>query len=171
MSKVLRIFAYRLCSFSIQKRCGSRIENKSKHIWIFQGKDLLFSLLLECKINIKDFSSFQNEIPEGQRIKVFVTMGSKNYSYDTEDIVTKEVVGRVTKIRGLCLRGDVSNAMDTNQMLEFVEKMQRNEKVEKAVPQLSLEINNTTKPSWLRKFKAFTLTLATSRGTTMHLKV
>ena len=102
-------------------------------------------MLLECKIYIKDFSCFQNEIPEGQRIKVFVTMGSKNYSYDTEDIVTKEVVGRVTKIRGLCLRGDVSNAMDTNQLLEFVEKMQRNEKVEKAIPQLRLKINNSTK--------------------------
>ena len=102
-------------------------------------------MLLECKIDITDFSCFQNEIPEGQRIKVFVTMGSKNYSYDTEDIVTKEVVGRVTKIRGLCLRGDVSNAMDTNQMLEFVEKMQRNEKVEKAIPQLRLKINNSTK--------------------------
>ena len=88
-------------------------------------------MLLECKIDIKDFSCFQNKIPEGHRIKVFVTKGSKNYSYDTEDIVTKEVVDRVTKIRGLCLRGDVSNAMDTNQMLEFVKKMQRNEKVEK----------------------------------------
>ena len=42
-----------------------------------------------------------NEVPEGQRIKVFVTMGCKNYSYDLEDIASKKFVGRVTKMKGL----------------------------------------------------------------------
>ena len=108
MSKVLRIFAYRLCNFLMRKRCGSRIENKSEHIWIFQSK--YFSYFASSQNTHRRLFCFQKEISEGQRIKILVTIGSKNYSYDTEDIVTKEVVGRVTKIRGLCLRGDVSNA-------------------------------------------------------------
>ena len=91
------------------------------------------------------FGFFKNEIPEGQRIKLFVTMGSKNYSYDCEDVVTKKVVQRVVKIRGLTLKGDMSTAIDTNQMLDFVEKIQENKRIEKSIPQFRLRINNATK--------------------------
>ena len=84
------------------------------------------------------FGFFKNEIPEGQRIKLFVTMGSKNYSYDCEDVVTKKVVQRVVKIRGLTLKGDMSTAIDTNQMLDFVEKIQENKRIEKSIQQFIL---------------------------------
>ena len=72
-------------------------------------------------------------------------MGSKNYSYDKEDVATKEIVGRVTKIRGMTLRGPSLKAIDTNQMLDFVGKMQEDQKVEKAIPQQRLKINNVSK--------------------------
>ena len=76
---------------------------------------------------------------------MFVTMGSKNYSYDCEDVVTKKVVQRVVKIRGLTLKGDMSTAIDTNQMLDFVEKIQENKRIEKSIPQFRLRINNAIK--------------------------
>ena len=72
-------------------------------------------------------------------------MGSKNCSYDKEDVATKEIVGRFTKIRGLTLRGPSLKAIDTNQMLDFVGKMQEDQKVEKAIPQQRLRINNVSK--------------------------
>ena len=43
------------------------------------------------------------------------------------------------------MKGNVSNAINTNQMLEFVEKMQENKKVQKAIPQFRLRINNVSK--------------------------
>ena len=51
-------------------------------------------------------------------------MGSKNYSYDLEDLLTGKIVGRITKIRGLCLQGEVLETINTNQMLEFVQAIQ-----------------------------------------------
>ena len=52
------------------------------------------------KIHPSLFGAFKNEVAEHQLIKIFVTMGSKNYSYDLIDSATHEVVGRITKIRG-----------------------------------------------------------------------
>ena len=34
------------------------------------------------KVHPSIFGSFKNEVAEGQRIKLFVTMGAKNYSYE-----------------------------------------------------------------------------------------
>ena len=72
-------------------------------------------------------------------------MSSKNYSYEVEDVLSKEVVGRITKIRGLCLSGKIQEQMDTSRMLEFIEALQQNKKVQTTVPQLRLIINSETK--------------------------
>ena len=110
-------------------------------------------MVFRCKKNVDPgikvhpsiFGHFKNEVPEGQRIKIFVTMGSKNYSYDLEDIATQEITGRVTKIGGLTLSGPALKTMDTNKMLEFVQKIQENECVEESVPQFRMKINNVSK--------------------------
>ena len=87
------------------------------------------------KIHPSLFGAFKNEVAEHQLIKIFVTMGSKNYSYDLIDSVTNEVVGRITKIRGLTLHGTGSIAINTDAMLEFVQKIQEDKRVDKEVPQ------------------------------------
>ena len=97
------------------------------------------------KIHSSIFGYFKREVPEGQRIKIFVTMGSKNYSYDLEDLLTGKIVGRITKVRGLCLRGQVLDTINTNQMLEFVQAIQENKHIEKSVKQFRMRINNASK--------------------------
>ena len=72
-------------------------------------------------------------------------MGSKNYSNDLEDLLTGKIVGRITKIRGLCLRGKVLETINTNQMLEFVQAIQEDKRIEKSVPQFKMRINNVSK--------------------------
>ena len=97
------------------------------------------------EIHSSIFGHFKQEVPEGQRIKIFVTMGSKNYSYNLEDLLTGKIVGRITKIRGLCLRGEVLETINTNQMLEFVQAIQEDKRIEKSVPQFRMRINNVSK--------------------------
>ena len=72
-------------------------------------------------------------------------MGAKNYSYEARKILTKEPTTRVTKIRGLTLYGKAKDQMDMERMLEFVEKIQQNEKVKESVPQVRIQINGLTK--------------------------
>ena len=55
-------------------------------------------------------------------------MSAKNYSYQTQNKVTKEPSGRCTKIRGLSLSDKAQASMDTERMLSFVEKIQQDEK-------------------------------------------
>ena len=52
---------------------------------------------------------------------------------------------RVTKIRDLTLYGKAKDQMDMERMLEFVEKIQQNEKVKESVPQVRIQINGLTK--------------------------
>ena len=97
------------------------------------------------KIHPSLFGAFKNEVAEHQLIKIFVTMGSKNYSYDLIDSVTNEVVGRITKIRGLTLQGSGSIAINTDAMLEFVRNTQEDKRVDKEVPQYRIWINSVSK--------------------------
>ena len=91
------------------------------------------------------FGSFASEIPEDEEITVVCCMGAKNYSYEARKILTKEPTTRVTKIRGLTLYGKAKDQMDMERMLEFVEKIQQNEKVKESVPQVRIQINGLTK--------------------------
>ena len=63
-------------------------------------------------------------------------MSAKNYSYQTQNKVTKEPSGRCTKIRGLSHSDKAQASMDTERMLSFVEKIQQDEKVQELVPQI-----------------------------------
>ena len=72
-------------------------------------------------------------------------MSAKNYSYQTQNKVTKEPSGRCTKIRGLSLSDKAQASVDTERMLSFVEKIQQDEKVQELVPQIRLIINGVTK--------------------------
>ena len=74
-----------------------------------------------------------------------VCMSAKNYSYETQNKITKESSGRCTKIRGLSLSGKAQEGMDTQRMLSFVEKVQQNEKVQEKIPQMRIIINGVTK--------------------------
>jgi hypothetical protein len=91
------------------------------------------------------FGHFSNEIAEDEMISLVVCNGSKNYSYEKKSKITQELSGRVTKIRGLSLSGQVQEAMDTQRMLTFVEKMQEDKKVKQLVPQRRLIINGVSK--------------------------
>ena len=124
---------------------------------IENGADLMYSdtdsIVFGCKKGVDHglevhptvFGKFKNEIDEGQRIKLFVVMSSKNYSYEVEDVSTKAIINRVTKIRGLCLSGKVQEQMDTQRMLAFVQALQQNKKIQTTVPQMRLIINSETK--------------------------
>ena len=105
----------------------------------------LFCTLYSLRAEKQKSLYLQDEIPEGRRIKLFVTMGAKNYSYDEEDIITKEIIGRCTKVRGLTLSGPALEKMDTKRLLEFVQKIQENQRVEQTVPQYRLRINGISK--------------------------
>ena len=72
---------------------------------------------------------FSSEIAEDGEITVVCCIGAKNYSYLTRKKATKEPGKRVTKIRGLTLKGEACNQMDVNKMVQFVEKVQQNQKV------------------------------------------
>ena len=63
------------------------------------------------------FGPFSSEVAEGEETSLFVCIGAKNYSYEVQDMLTKEVIKRITKIRGLTLSGKVASEMDTNRML------------------------------------------------------
>ena len=58
-------------------------------------------------------------------------MSAKNYSYETQNKITKESSGQCTKIRGLSLSGKAQEGMDTQRMLSFVEKVQQMRKCKK----------------------------------------
>ena len=133
----------RLCMvckhFVIQwKRVVATLRNHFQKCWPFAD-----SVVFRCKkdvdpglkIHSSIFGYFKREVPEGQRIKIFVTMGSKNYSYDLEDLLTGKIVGRITKVRGLCLRGQVLD----------VQAIQENKHIEKSVKQFRMRINNASK--------------------------
>ena len=110
---------------------------------------VIFSIDKDAKVDIPyhptQFLSFASEIPEDEEIQVVCCMGAKNYSYETRNIVTKEPVRRVTKVRGLTLRGEAKDKMDINKMLHFVEKLQQNEKAFEGIPQVRIQINAVTK--------------------------
>ena len=78
-------------------------------------------------------------------------MGSKNYSFETRNIVTKEPVRRVTKIRGLTLSGKAKDKMGIDKMLEFVLKLQQNKKLQETVPQVRIQINGLNKTLSLKE--------------------
>ena len=91
------------------------------------------------------FGSFSSEVSEDEEISLFVCIGAKNYSYEVRNMATKEVVRRITKIRGLTLSGRVASTMDTNRMLQFVQMLQQHEQVQQAIPQMRIIIDKETK--------------------------
>ena len=127
----------------------------AKRMWIMDWRCIrqyldisrygLFCTLYSLRAEKQKSLYLQDEIPEGWRIKLFVTMGAKNYSYDEEDIITKEIIGRCTKVRGLTLSGPALEKMDTKRLMEFVQKIQENQRVEQTVPQYRLRINGISK--------------------------
>ena len=110
---------------------------------------IIFRARKGAKIPLKShptaFGHFSNEIDENEEIKLVVCMSAKNYSYETQHKTTKEPAGRITKIKGLTLFGKVQEAMNTQRLLSFVEKVQQDEKVQEEVPQIKLVINGLSK--------------------------
>ena len=100
------------------------------------------------------FGSFSSETAEGEEISLFVCIGAKNYSYEVRDALTKKLIRRVTKIRGLSLNSKLEEQMDTNKMLEFVQIIQQTKKIQEAIPQMRIQINKESKRLTAREIQS-----------------
>ena len=91
------------------------------------------------------FGQWKSEVAEDGYILRFMALSAKNYAYEVADARTGEVVARVTKIRGLTLKGAVAEAMSPELLLHFVRELAAGRTVRKYVPQFTLKIDGVEK--------------------------
>ena len=88
---------------------------------------------------------FKNEVPKGQRIKNFICLSAKNYTYDLENEQGLKV-DQIVKMKGFTIRSKtLKNQFTIDYLKDFIDSMQRNEHKSVYIRQRRLDIHSVKK--------------------------